>query len=176
MNLTVANQYPVGAIHSACFFTRSSPGEIQTIDPDTGNIDMRPERVLITGVTVDFEGQVCVGEKTIRHFAAQFGMVDDWRVKRLIVEYRDALERLDSLSTENATLREQNITLQDMLSGTAREIFVAADGSRHADVRAAETATRKHHKIRPRGMDGLTPVTEDVDVATHLNVRAGEKR
>lgn len=174
MNLTIVDQYPIGTIGSACFFTRSSPGEIQTINPDTGQVELRPERILVTGITVDFEGQVCIGERTIRHFAAQFGMVDDWRVKRMIVEYREALDRLDQMSVENAKLREQNITLQDMVSGTAREIFVAADGSRHADSRAAETATRKHHKLRPRGLDGLTPVPEDPAVDEQIAARQGE--
>lgn len=139
----ILDDYPSDAIGASCFFTRSPKGEITYVDAETGEDRVRTERIISTDRYVEHEGRVAISEKFVIHLGDQVGMVAGWRLERAQRMYEEALAELAELSTGEALLREQNLTLASMANGTAREIFVAADGSRHTSLRAAVEASRK---------------------------------
>jgi hypothetical protein len=138
--LTIVDEYPSEAAGQCDFFSMAAPGDILVDTPD-GQV-LRREKVIITPHYLDYEGRICVGERTIRHLAHKFRMVDDWRVN-LIARDNDALRaELVELSTELANTRAQVEFLRALETAGPSTRYIATDGSVHASERAAQEASR----------------------------------
>lgn len=137
--MVVDEEYPTGSVGGCDFFTRTARGEIIEDGPD-GPLT-RPEKVLITDRYVDMDdaivGQICVSERTMRHFAHDFGMVDGWKVERLIDDNHSLRSELVDLSTTVAALRGQIAVMEQMAERETREVYVALDGTRHESMRGS---------------------------------------
>ena len=157
--LRILPEYPSDAARGACYLSGASRGEITETDPDTGESRTRPERVIDTGREIDFEGRLCVGEAMIRHLAHELGMLDDWRVRRLIVEHEAVVAENLALSTRCNQLEGSMEVLRDMAQQQTRNVHVAADGTLHTSARAAENASRHANSLPSRGRDAVRPIT-----------------
>jgi hypothetical protein len=157
----VADNYPGGTARGADYFTGAALGEINTIDPETGEDRVRRERVVITPAHIDFEGQVCIGERTVRHLAHLFGMVDGWRVERMRREHDSLLAAAQQLAAELEQSRTEAATLAAMVDRGRDEVFVAIDGTRWPKLRNAVEASRASMRLGPTGTDGLRSITAD---------------
>lgn len=152
--LMIVDEYPSEAAGQCDFFSMSAPGDIIVETPD-GTV-LRREKVVITPHYLDYEGVICVGEKTIRHLAHKFRMVDDWRVD-LIARDNDALRaELEELSTDLANARAQVEFLRALETTGAPTKYVASNGSVHASERAAQEASR----AVPKAAKMLKPVRD----------------
>ncbi len=152
--LMIVDEYPSEAAGQCDFFSMTSPGDIIVETPD-GTV-LRREKVVITPHYLDYEGQVCVGEKTIRHLAHKFHMVDDWRVE-LIARDNDALRaELVELSQELAKTRAQVEFFRQMETAGPATVYLASDGSHHASERAAQ----EHSGAVPKASAMLAPVRD----------------
>lgn len=141
MHLTIVDDYPSTAAFGSDYFTRAARGDIRMEGPD-GEIH-RPEKVVITDRDLDYEGAICVGERTIRHLAHAFGMIDDWRVDRIKDDNEALRKELVLLSTEVAGLRSQLLMAQQMEARPVEKVYLALDGREHASARACMEADAK---------------------------------
>lgn len=158
MTFQVLPDYQPTAAAASDFFTRCARGEIDEVDPATGDSVRRPERVLATGRYVDFEGDVNIGESTVRHMAHLFGMVDGWRVQRLARVHEETLLELTALSEQNARLIGEVERLEGQRKVPVR-VYVDEAGVEHSSPLAAEAGSRVA-KGRPRkGAESLAPIT-----------------
>lgn len=155
----VQKHYSGDAAHGADYFTRASVGVIRFVD-EHGVEQERPEQVLNTGIYVDQEGYIELGELTVRHMAHHLGMVDEWRALRSIAAYEQQAAELDKMSRQVQQLREENAALRQAIDAPA-EVYVAGDGSRHASAIAAEDATRRAAGLPLRGGDAVRPISAD---------------
>lgn len=135
MDLFIDDHYPGDAAHGCDYLTRSMQGDIQVETPD--GIKLRKERVIITDREEDFEGRICIGERTVRHLAHKFGMVDDWRVDMISRDNTALRAELVGLSSQMAALRDENRRLAELERAEIEDVYVAVDGSRHVSERAA---------------------------------------
>lgn len=133
------DQYPSFAAFGCDFFTRADQGDI--IEDTADGPRVRRERILITDRDLDFEGRVCVGERTVRHLAHQLGMVDDWRVERIAADNHQLRRELVDLSEELAREREHGRFLRELEAQPPEKVFLALDGTEHAARRGAAEAT-----------------------------------
>lgn len=155
----IAENYPAHAAKGADYFSSAPLGDI--IEQRGEEQIVRRERVVITDVEIDWEGRVCVGERTVRHWAQEFGMVDGWRVQNMLaVAQADADER-DLLSRELAAARDMVDTLMEVQRQPTRVVFVDSAGVRHESAEAAENASRKAAGLAPKSLTGVRPIKPD---------------
>lgn len=152
--------YPGDTAKGADYFSGASQGEVVE---DRGNGDqvVRPERVLDTGAHVEFEGRICVGERTVRHWAALLGMVDGWRVEALMAQAQADVDDRDLLSRELAGAREEVENLISMQRDAPAEVYIGLDGERHASAEAALEASRRAVGKAPRVLTGVRPLSTE---------------
>lgn len=156
-DLVILDEYPHDAAYGADFFSRNARGEIQVETAD--GIRMRPEKVLMTPHTVDYEGRVCVGERTIRHWAHNFGLVDEWRFAMVADDNRALRTELVALSNELAAERLKSSQLAQLEMPETTLIYVDVQGEQHASKRAAVEATAMGAGWQPTILDA--PATID---------------
>ena len=137
MEYLIRDSYPGDAAHGGCYLSRAAQGEVVV------NGQPRRERVIVTPIHIDFEGQLCIGERAARHMAHLLGMVDDWRVAGVVAELGDTRDERDRLSAEVQRLRDEVELLRQLDSPEEREVFVALDGTRHASAGAAQSASER---------------------------------
>lgn len=141
MHLQVVNEYPSDAAFGVDYFSGAARGKLMEEGPD-GMLE-RDEKVIVTDRYLDYEGQVCVGERTVRHLAHEFGMVDGWKVDRVIADNGSLRSELVELSEEVARVRAQLAFAQELERAPAVTKFVGLDGHEHASQRAAAEASAK---------------------------------
>lgn len=166
MDLIIDDHYPADAAFGADFFTNAAQGELIMEGPD-GPVARR-EKVVVTTQQLDdiavHWGRICVGERTIRHLAHLFDMVDDWRVKR-IIDDNDALRaELVDLSTQLAAERQTIDFLRELEAAPRGEVFFALDGTRHENRRACIEATARLLDVPARIVAEAIPVDEPAPV------------
>lgn len=149
--------YPGDAARGADYFSGAPHGTI--IETHGDEQTERAEQVLDTGLHIEFEGRVCVGERTVRHWATLFGMVDGWRVQNLMRQAQADVDERDLLSRELAEARQQIANLLEVQQAPAVEVFVASNGSRHASPEAAESESRKVAGLASKALVGVRPLT-----------------
>lgn len=139
MQLSIVDEYPTGAAFGCDYFTRAARGDIEMQGPD--GPEYRPEKVVITDRYLDDEGQICVGERTIRHLAHKFEMVDGWRVARIVADNQALRAELVQLSTDLAAARSEIAFMRDMEQRPVPVKFIALDQSEHSSSRGAAEAS-----------------------------------
>lgn len=155
MHLEIVDEYPSTAAFGSDFFTRAARGIVRMEGPD-GEIH-RPEKIIITDRDLDYEGTICIGERTIRHLAHKFEMVDGWRVGRIIDDNDKLRGELVDLSTELATTRAQLAFARQMEAQPAEQVFLSLDGTRHTSKRACMEATAKLLGVPTKIIADATP-------------------
>lgn len=153
--IQVQAEYPVGTARGGDYISGSPRGEI--IEGDT----VRPEKVVTTDVDILGEGYLCFGERTARHLAHLFGMVDGWRVQNLMAATQAVVDERDLLSRELAEARTQIDNLLETHRDAPAEVFIAADGERHASADAAANAGRKALGLASEALVGMRPITAE---------------
>lgn len=160
MQLSIVEEYPSGAVSGADFFTRASRGDIIEQGPD-GPV-VRPEKVVITDRFVDMDdpvlGQICVGERTIRHLAHAFGMIDGWRVARVVDDNAELRAELVALSKTVGDARAEAQALRDLEIAKPPKTYVAIDGTEHESRRAALEAGAAQLGVVPKIITDAVPV------------------
>lgn len=151
----VVDEYPGHAAGGADYLSGNPRGEIL----DNGKL--RPEKVVVTGQDIVGEGLLCFGERTARHMAHLFGMVDGWRVQALMAATQVVVDERDLLSRDLESARQQIANLLETHRDAPEEVFVALDGSRHASAAAAENATRVAQGLSAKALVGMRPLAED---------------
>lgn len=155
----IADNYPAHAAKGADYFSGAPRGDIMERHGDEQII--RPEKVVITDVELDYEGRLCVGERTVRHWAQTFGMVDGWRVQNMLALAQADADERDLLSRELAEARDRIETLMDLERQPARVVFVDSEGVRHESAAAAENAGRKAAGLASKSVTGVRPIKPD---------------
>lgn len=163
MESHLTSDYPGTAAYGADFFSRNAKGKIYEDGPD-GKIE-RDERVIVTDIDLEFEGIVCVGERTIRHFAHVFGMVDGWRVDRLKEDNQSLRDELVTISNEAARLRDTIHTLRSLEPTDPEKVYLALDMSEHVSARAAAEQTARLLGCEPSVVLKAVPVPSPVEVS-----------
>lgn len=158
MSFLVLDQYPSDAAKRADYISGSPPGDVIENGRATGPV-IRPEKVVDTGIQIDFEGRLCFGERTVRHLAYLFGMIDGWRMEALIASHTALNDERDLLSRELVEARKQVENLLDVQREPVTEVFVALDGTHHASAGAAEDANRKTAGLAPAALKGMRPIS-----------------
>lgn len=125
--------YPGDAVGGHDYLTGAAQGEV-VVDADTLP---RPELVIITDRYIDYEGRVCIGEKSVRHMAHLLGMFEK--------------EQVEAVAAENAALHGEIEALRDQLGrqlveierlrGTTTEVFYA-NGTRFETEAAAREVSK----------------------------------
>ena len=158
----VVADYPMSAAFGGDYLTRCAKGQITEIDPATGREFLRDERIITTGRYSEFEGDICLGEKTVRHLAHLLGMVDGWRVERLREVHEATVIELTRMSDLNARLIGENAALREKIDRPDTErVYIAADGTTHASRRVAEEASRAAVRLPRAGTEQLRPIAAD---------------
>lgn len=155
MHLEIVDNYPSIAAFGCDFFTRAAIGDVRMEGPD-GEVHRR-EKVLVTDRTIDFEGRVCIGERTVRHLAHRFDMVDGWRVERIKDDNTALRAELVELSTELASVRSQLTFARQLETQPAEQVFLSLDGTKHASARACMEATAKLLDVPTKIISDATP-------------------
>lgn len=147
MDIYLDDHYPADAAHGCDYLTRNAQGDIQVETPD--GIVLRREKVLITNREEDFEGRICIGERTVRHLAHQLGLVDEWRVDMVKADNEALRGRLVAMSAAAQAARDENTRLAQLEPPDADVVYVALDGTRHADERAALERSAQTLNLEP---------------------------
>lgn len=100
----VTDSYPGDAAGGCDYITKAAPGLIY----DDPNSPSRQERVVVTPTEIDFEGRLCIGERTVRHMAHLLGMFEG--------------EAVEMISAENASLRDECARGQVLLADAAAQL------------------------------------------------------
>lgn len=133
----VAHAYPGTAAGGADYFTGAAQRPIE--QPD-GTYSL--ERVLVTDKNVDYEGDVCISETTIRHWGHLFGLYDGTQVTRLQSHVDQVEAERNELSRQLASALRQ-IEVFELERDPIRTIYVAGDNTEHASERAAHPAGKR---------------------------------
>lgn len=155
MHLEIVDEYPSTAAFGSDFFTRAARGEIRMEGPD-GPVH-RMEKVIVTDRDLDYEGSVCVGERTIRHLAHKFGLVDGWRVDRIVDDNHALRKELTDLSSELAATKSQLAFARQLEATPAEQFFLSLDGTKHTSARACMEATAKLLDVPTKIVADATP-------------------
>lgn len=147
MEIFIADEYPHDAAYGCDYFSRNHLGDIIVETPD-GALTRR-EKVLITDVETDYEGRICFGERTVRHLAHQLGLVDDWRVQSIVTDNQSLRNELITLSMELAETRGEVWRMSQLERPDAPVKFIALDGTEHASKRAAQEHSAKELGLEP---------------------------
>lgn len=140
--MIVVDQYPPGAAGGADFLTGAPLGTVREHHRD-GSDRLHPEKVIVTDQDVEFMGTVCIGERSVRHLAHIFEMVDRWQVDDLVDAYVDVAKERDELSVELAEAYKTIDLLRALEQTTPKKVYVDADGVEHRSAKAAVSATRR---------------------------------
>lgn len=162
MHLELVDEYPTGAAFGADFFTRAARGDVRMEGPD-GEIH-RPEKVVITDRDLDYEGIICVGERTIRHLAHKFEMVDGWRVERILDDNHSLRAELTTLSSELAAVKSQLEFARQLEARPAEKFYLSLDGTTHVSARACMEATAKLLDVPTKIITAAVPVAMLPDI------------
>lgn len=147
MDLYVVDDYPGDAAYGCDYLSRAAKSQIVVETPDGERL--RDERIIVTSREEDFEGRICIGEKTVRYLAHEFGMVDEWRVEIIKTDNLDLRAELVELSTALAAERDKVARMAELERPDAAPVYVAIDGSRHASERASIEATARKLGYEP---------------------------
>lgn len=156
MELSIVEDYPTGAAFGCDYFSLAAQGDIVEEGPD-GPV-VRREKIVITDRYNDYEGQVCVGERTIRHLAHAFGMIDGWRVARITDDNAALRAELVVLSQQVAKLHQQVVFLEEMEKKPPDKHWLALDGTEHASHRGAQEATAAMVGLELAAVTGARPM------------------
>lgn len=171
----VLDSFPAYAAAGSDYFTRADVGEIE--QTFAGETNVRRERVLVTPAEIDYEGVVCLGERTVRHMARLFGMVDGWHAANLITDNERLYNERDQLSTELAAAKSEIAYLRSQMEHRLDEVYVAADGTKHASLAAAiEQSERVLTGLRPKPQRGVAPLSEADAPAPKIPAKKGTRR
>ena len=156
MDCSITDDYPADAANGCDFLSGAAKGEVVEDTPD-GQI-VRPEKIVVTSREVDWEGRICIGERTARHFAHLFGMVDAWKVDALIAESRAVRDELATTSAELGDARHTIRVLRESEIPSAEKVYLALDGTEHGNQRGAAEATARLLGVETRVvLDACTP-------------------
>lgn len=139
MDLFIVDDYPGDAAHGCDYLSRAAKSQI-VVDTPAGPA-LRDERIVVTSREEDFEGRICIGEKTVRYLAHKFGLVDEWRVEIIAADNRALRAEIVYLSAGLAAEREKVTRMAEVEREQAPLTFVAVDGTHHASARGAVEAT-----------------------------------
>lgn len=161
MDVYLDDSYPADAAYGSDFLTRNAQGDVQVSTPN--GIVLRRERIIISSAEVDYEGRICIGERTIRHLAHQFDLVDRWRVDEVHNENVALKVENRTLSHELAEAREQNRLLRELEARPPERIYLSLNGTEYATARAAVEAVAEEvgheHGAIPATLDQPQEVT-----------------
>lgn len=147
MDVYFDDHYPADAAYGCDWLTRNAQGDILVDTPD-GQVKRR-EKVLITSREDDYEGRICIGERTVRHLAHQLGLVDDWRVERIAADNRELRTEVIGLSVALGAARNEANRLAQLERPDATKVYVALDGTEHLSERAAVEHCAKLLDLEP---------------------------
>lgn len=154
----VVDHYPGDAAAGACYLSRATRGKIVETREGEDAVE-RDERVIITPAYIDYEGRVCLGERTVRHMAHLLGMYDEWRAQELADAYGATLADRDELSERLAAALSEIDALRAQASLTIAKVYVSADGKEHASKSAAVEQSERVLTGRPaRGLRRFRPI------------------
>lgn len=156
MQLSIVDEYPTESAFGCDYFTRAARGEVRMDGPD--GLEIRPEKIIVTDRYLDYEGQICVGERTVRHLAHALEMVDGWRVDKIIADSAAVRAELLELSMQLAQTRDQLRFAQDLERATPVTTFVSIDGTEHASRRAAMEAGARSMGLELKAITEAVPV------------------
>jgi hypothetical protein len=139
--MIVADEYPPGAARGSDYFTGAPLGSV--IERRRDGDHVHPEQVVITDIDLDYEGTICIGERTVRHWAHLFGLVDAWAVDDLREAYIAVAAERDQLSAQLVEAGKTIELLRSLEPGETKLVYVAADGTEHRSAKAAASATRR---------------------------------
>lgn len=97
----LADDYPGDAAFGGDYFSRAALGEIVT---GTGR---RREKVIVTDAFEDYEGRICVSERTVRHMAALIGLFTPEQVRELTQRCEYLEHELEASVEAHATVLRQ---------------------------------------------------------------------
>lgn len=164
MQLSLDDRYPAEAAYGADFFTRAAQGDVIEDTPDGPR--SRRERVVITDNWEDHLGRVCIGERTARHLARQFGMVDGWKVDAVIADAQEVRTELMVLSERIARLENENRLLRELEVAYPEPVFLALDGTKHASERGCMEATARTIGVETQAIDDARRVAASQEEVT----------
>lgn len=148
MDMYLVDDYPADTAYGNDFLSGNDKGKIQVETPD-GDVVLRDERILVTTRDVEFEGRICVGERTIRHMAHQFGLVDEWKVDRLKVDNLALRAEIADVSKVAGEQAARIRLLEDLERPESVKVFLDVAGNEHASQRGAVEATARLLGLEP---------------------------
>lgn len=117
----IGESYPLGTAKGGDYFTGAAQRDI-VVDGVK-----RREKVLVTPLEIDFEGQLCLSESTVRHMAQLFGMFDHGQVAPVLRANDEFVERIKALSEQLVNAWNE---IERLREGKALQtIYVAPDGA-----------------------------------------------
>lgn len=156
----VIDNYPGDAAGGCDYLSGAALGEV-IVEDASGHQVRRRERVVVTPRHIDFEGQLCIGERTVRHLAHLLGMVDDWRVEKLGEQYEAVASERDELSAQLAEAHRTIETLSQIERQPITAVYVGADRVEHVSEAAAVDASAAAEGRPRRGLLGVRRIRED---------------
>lgn len=160
--MQITTHYPGDAAGGADFITGSAQGEI--IDDPLA--PARGERVIITDKYLEYEGRVCIGEKSVRHMANLCGMFEGERVERVAAENRALHGEVDALRAEVDRLTAALAEAQ----GARATVYYAHGKPYLTEDAAREASTPKRPPVKVPADDQMH---ENPDPAADLVKRPG---
>lgn len=125
MNVQVAEVYPFDAEGGGCYFAHAAQRTIR--DPESATQEQRLERVVVTDRFNDYEGRICIGEATVRHWAHLLGMYD----RAQVVDWLDRLGRIANERDElTGALAQASVRIAELeaRAGSTTVVYVMPDG------------------------------------------------
>jgi hypothetical protein len=120
----VADTYPFDTEGGGCYFTRA---EQRTIRDPEAEREERLEKVIVTDRFNDYEGRICIGEATVRHWAQLLGMYDRSQVVDLLDRLGRITNERDELATGLAHATRRNAELEARAESST-VVYVLPDG------------------------------------------------
>jgi hypothetical protein len=146
---TIGDSYPLGTAKGGDYFTGAAQRDI-VVDGEK-----RRERILATQIAIDFEGQLCLSESTVRHMAQMFGMYDAGQVAPLLRTVEDLVDQNTRLSTELAAAWKE---IEELRAGSGfSTVYVGPDGTEHADKKALVQHLLKSRGALPKAPKPMAP-------------------
>lgn len=139
MDPHIVDSYTGATAYGSCFLTRATRRDI--VEETANGPLVRPEKIVATGIDLDFLGQVCISEFAIRDLAHRFGMVDQWRVQTIIDDSTGLRAQLVALSADLAAARNEIDRYSQLERPEHIKVYMALDGTEHASSRAAQEQT-----------------------------------
>lgn len=146
---TVGDSYPLGTAKGGDYITGAAQREI-VVDGVA-----RLERIIATPIEIDFEGQLCFSETSVRHMAQLLGMYDEGQVGPLLRDNGALIDQVAQLSEQLAyAVREVERLRSERVIAT---IYVAPDGSEFADKKSLVQRELKERGKLPKTPAAMSP-------------------